>query len=312
MNPNLLKQLAMVVKQGSISAAAEQLFITQPTLTRALQQLEMRVGAPVLKRTRYGVTPTEIGVRLALVGERILAETEQGDEVIRQWHSGYDNQFTIGIDPLWEYATVAEMTSGFLKQSRYVFHCRVGSAATQIEWMQNGELDFLLAPAHLSVVHASGRKGSLEREVVFRDRSGVFVGKQSTLLGRQQPVTPQELQQHRWLIAGASAGFLSGVEDPAAQQAVRIAFTGGIRSVIHLLDTSDMVVRLPARLALMTAEIDPQQMIQVEGQISARRDIALWWRAEDSERPDSQKVREFIRAWVMGLDKTVGEFELGL
>jgi hypothetical protein len=73
-----------------------------------------------------------------------------------------------------------------------------------------------------------------------------------------------------------------------------------------------MVVRLPARLALMTAEIDPQQMIQVEGKISARRDIALWWRAEDSERPDSQKVREFIRAWVMGLDKTVGEFELGL
>jgi LysR family transcriptional regulator, regulator of abg operon len=312
MNPNLLKQLAVVVKQGSISAAAEQLFITQPTLTRALQQLEMRVGAPVLKRTRYGVTPTEIGIRLAQVGERILAETEQGDEVIRQWHSGYDNQFTIGIDPLWEYATVAKMMSGFLSQSRYVFHCRVGSAATQIEWMQNGELDFLLAPAHLSVVHASGSQGALEREVLFRDRSGVFVGKQSTLLGRQQPVTPAELQKHRWMIAGVSAGFLSGVEDPAAQQAARIAFTGGIRSVLHLLDTTSMLVRLPARLALMTGEIAPEQMILVEGQTSARRDIALWSRKQDSERPDSLKVREFIRDWVVELDNTAGEFGLGL
>ncbi|MDO6749991.1 LysR family transcriptional regulator, partial [Gilvimarinus sp. 1_MG-2023] len=79
---------------GSISAAAEQLFITQPTLSRALQQLEMRVGAPVLTRTRYGMVPTDIGARLAHLGERILADTEQGDEIIRQWHSGYDNQFT--------------------------------------------------------------------------------------------------------------------------------------------------------------------------------------------------------------------------
>ena len=79
MNPNLLKQLAIVVKQGSISSAAEQLYVTQPTLTRGIQQLEARVGAPVLKRTRYGVVPTEIGARLALIGERILADTDQGE-----------------------------------------------------------------------------------------------------------------------------------------------------------------------------------------------------------------------------------------
>ncbi|WP_221794008.1 LysR family transcriptional regulator [Oceanobacter mangrovi] len=307
MNPNLLKQLAVVVKQGSISAAAEQLFITQPTLTRALQQLEQRVGAPLLKRTRYGVTPTDIGARLAQIGERILAETEQGDEVIRQWHSGYDNQFAIGIDPLWEYATVADMTRRLLDQKRYVFHCRVGSAATQMEWMQNGELDFLLAPAHLSVV-----QGSLEREVVFRDRSGVFAGKKSPLVGLQRPLTTEELQQQRWLIAGASAGFLSNIEDPGAQQAARIAFTGGIRSVIQLLNSTDLLVRLPARLALMTGEIAPEQLIQLTDQQGARRDIALWSRAQDSERPDSQKVREFIREWVIGLDQSAGEFGLDL
>ncbi|WP_417784385.1 helix-turn-helix domain-containing protein, partial [Terasakiella pusilla] len=65
MNPNLLQQLAIVVKQGSISRACEQLYITQPTLTRSIKQLEMKVGAPLLIRTRYGVEPTEIGARLA-------------------------------------------------------------------------------------------------------------------------------------------------------------------------------------------------------------------------------------------------------
>lgn len=71
MNPNWLKQLATVVKQGS----------------------------SVLIRTCYGVEQTDIG-------ERILAETEQGEDVIRQFHSGHHNAFVIGIDPLWECATI--------------------------------------------------------------------------------------------------------------------------------------------------------------------------------------------------------------
>ncbi|MCY0963779.1 LysR family transcriptional regulator [Parathalassolituus penaei] len=307
MNPNLLKQLAMVVKQGSISAAAEQLFITQPTLTRALQQLEQRVGAPVLKRTRYGMEPTEIGARLAQIGERILAEAAHGDEVIQQWKGGFHNEFTIGIDPLLEYAAAADITGQLLRETRYLFHLRNGSAALQIEWLQQGELDFLLAPAHLSVA-----QGQLAREVLFRDRSAVFVGQKSELLGSRKPVSTAILERKNWLIAGASAGFLNSREDTALPNMARMAFTGSLRSVFHLLQTTDMVVRLPARLTLMTGEISLQQMIQVEDNPGARRDIALWYRAEDSERPDIIKVQEVMRELLKRLDQQAPEFGLQL
>lgn len=307
MNPNLLKQLAMVVKQGSISRAAEQLFITQPTLTRALQQLEMRAGAPVLKRTRYGMVPTEIGARLAQIGERILADAESGDEVIRQWHSGYHNQFTIGLDPLWEYATVSDWTSLFLRDGRYVFHFRTGSAATQMGLLQAGELDFLLAPAHLAVA-----QGELERDLLFRDRSGVFVGQQSPLLGRKTAVSVEELQQQNWFIAGASAGFLNALHDPAEPKPTRMAFTGAIHSVIHLLNTTDMLVNLPARLALMTGDIVPEQLIKTAGAQEPRRDIALWSRRDSSERPDSMKVKALISQRVRELDRQTPDFGLNV
>ncbi|NVK40941.1 MAG: LysR family transcriptional regulator [Oceanospirillaceae bacterium] len=307
MNPNLLKQLAIIVKQGSLSRASEQLFVTQPTLSRGIQQLEMKVGAPLLKRTRYGVVPTEIGARLAQIGERILADSEHGEEVIRQWHSGYHSEFTIGIDPLWEFATFREMTTHFLHEKRYVFHFRTGSAAAQIRLMQEGSLDFLLAPAHLSVTQAA-----LDRELLFRDRSGVFAGKRSKLVGARQPISKEVLAQQNWMIAGASAGFLDGQGELAGPRAARIAFTGSIRSVMHLLDTTDMLVRLPARLALMTGEIEPEQLIEVEGKQGPRRDIALWSRTENGERPEILKVRELVSEFVTRLDRETPTFGLEL
>lgn len=307
MNPNLLKQLAIVVKQGSISSAAEQLYVTQPTLTRGIQQLESRVGAPVLKRTRYGVVPTEIGARLAQIGERILADAQHGEEVIRQFHSGVQSEFALGIDPLWEFATVQQMTDGLLQDKRFVFHLRTGSAAVQIRLLQEGELDFLLAPAHLTVAQSE-----LERELLFRDRAGVFAGRQSKLLGTSSPIDPQELAQQKWIVAGASAGFLDGQAELVGPAAARMAFTGSIRSVFYLLQNTDVLVRMPARLALMSKEVMPNQLVPVEGSLGSRRDIALWYRSADLERPDFVQVRETLRVLVRGIDHTADQYGLEL
>lgn len=307
MNPNLLKQLAIVVKQGSLSRACEQLYITQPTLTRSIKQLEMRVGAPVLIRTRYGVAPTDIGARLASIGERILAETEQAEEVIRQFHSGYQNEFVIGVDPLWEFATVQQMTQFFMQEKRYVFHFRTSSAATQIDLLKNGELDFLFAPAHLSVP-----QGSLERQLLFRDRSGVFAGKKSKLCGAKKAISQAVLEKQNWMLAGASVGFLDRPTELAGQKAANVAFTGSIRSVLHLLNTSDMLVRMPARMALMTGEVNRDQMISVEGPLGPRRDIALWSRTESRERPGFVKVYGLLHDYMMEIEQSVSTFGLDL
>ena len=307
MNPNLLKQLAIVVKQGSLTSACEQLHVTQPTLTRSIQQLEMKVGAPLLKRTRYGVIPTEIGARLSQIGDRILAETVRGNEVIRQFHSGYKSEFVVGIDPLWEFATVDSMTDYFLKEKRYAFHFRTASAASQISLLQDGELDFLIAPAHLSVAQKA-----LDRQILFRDRSGIFAGKRSKLINAKKTVTKEDIAQQKWIIAGASAGFLESQAEVTGSDAAQMAFTGSIRSVMHLLNTTDMLVWLPARLALMAGEISQVQMLTVEGVASTRRDIALWSSLEHSERPEVLKVRELISDFIIKQDQEKPIYGLAL
>ena len=50
-----------IVREGSISKAAESLFISQPTASNMLKALETELGYPLFSRTRAGMLPTSEG-----------------------------------------------------------------------------------------------------------------------------------------------------------------------------------------------------------------------------------------------------------
>lgn len=69
-----IKSFVTVVECGSINKAAEQLFITQPTLSRILKSLENEIGKQLLYRQNQGVVPTREGKLLYRYAQSILAE----------------------------------------------------------------------------------------------------------------------------------------------------------------------------------------------------------------------------------------------
>lgn len=71
MDPKHLMQLAVILDKGSITAAAESLLLTQPTLTRNMNTLEMQAGGPLFSRSRFGVKPTLLGDSLAREGRAV-------------------------------------------------------------------------------------------------------------------------------------------------------------------------------------------------------------------------------------------------
>ncbi len=81
MNPDLrdVRYFAAVVEHGSLTRAASQLKVSQPTLTHAIARLEEALGGPLWRRSsnrRAGVLPTELGERVLDRGGRALAELE--------------------------------------------------------------------------------------------------------------------------------------------------------------------------------------------------------------------------------------------
>ncbi|MDJ0846793.1 MAG: LysR family transcriptional regulator [Myxococcota bacterium] len=59
-----LRDFAVVAEQGSLSAAARQLGLSQATLTRRMAALEAHLGSEVLRRTTRGVELSEVGEAL--------------------------------------------------------------------------------------------------------------------------------------------------------------------------------------------------------------------------------------------------------
>ncbi|MDX2053453.1 MAG: LysR family transcriptional regulator [Polyangiaceae bacterium] len=59
----LWRSFAAVAENGSLSAAARSLGLSQPTLGRHIEALEASLGAPLFERTALGFSPNELGLR---------------------------------------------------------------------------------------------------------------------------------------------------------------------------------------------------------------------------------------------------------
>ena len=80
MEIRVLKYFLAVAKEGNITKAANFLHLTQPTLSRQLQDLEKELGQKLLIRGRYNVTLTPEGHILKQRAEEIIdlaKKTEQ-------------------------------------------------------------------------------------------------------------------------------------------------------------------------------------------------------------------------------------------
>ncbi len=101
MDRNLLTFLT-IAETGNITAAAAQLHITQPTLTKRLQQLEAQHQCRLLERLPRGVQLTASGHQLLPYARRIQHEFLQAAEAIRSFESGHLDELRIGSGPLFQ------------------------------------------------------------------------------------------------------------------------------------------------------------------------------------------------------------------
>jgi DNA-binding transcriptional LysR family regulator len=71
-----METFVRVVEAGSFSAAARQLRLGQPTVSKMVAWLEERVGARLLLRSTHGLTPTEAGQKYYMRAKRALEEVD--------------------------------------------------------------------------------------------------------------------------------------------------------------------------------------------------------------------------------------------
>ena len=83
MNITELRYLVAIMKWGSVSAAAKQLYAAQPIVSKALKNLEEEYGLRIFERSSTGMIPTEQGKRFIRQAQRVL---QQVDELKQEAH----------------------------------------------------------------------------------------------------------------------------------------------------------------------------------------------------------------------------------
>ncbi len=94
----LLQMFARIVETGSFTSVARERRLTQPTVSKRLQQLEQTFGARLLERNTQGVRPTEAGERLYVESRALLERFENlRTSIISSQAGGLTGQLVLSV-----------------------------------------------------------------------------------------------------------------------------------------------------------------------------------------------------------------------
>ena len=180
MEIRVLRYFLAVARKGSITAAANYLHLTQPTLSRQLKQLEEELGQTLLIRKSHRVTLTPEGMLLRKRAEEIIAMVDKPESEFVSLGSPVSGNVYIGggeTRVMKEIATVIrDIQTAF---PAIHFHLYSGNAEDVTERLDKGLLDFgvLIQPADLSRYQSLQLKG--------KDQWGVLMPKDSPLAAKK-------------------------------------------------------------------------------------------------------------------------------
>jgi LysR family transcriptional regulator, hydrogen peroxide-inducible genes activator len=94
-----LQFLVAVADTLNFSRAAEACFVTQPTLSASIKELEDRLGAQLIERTRRSVLLTPLGEEIAARGRRMLLDAEEIETLARAHGNPEEGDLHLGAIP---------------------------------------------------------------------------------------------------------------------------------------------------------------------------------------------------------------------
>lgn len=187
MELRVLQYFLAVAREQNISAAAQSLHLTQPTLSRQLMELEKELGKQLMVRGSRKITLTEDGMRLRRRAEEILELVDRTEKEVMQSDDTVTGDIYIGTgetDGVRQIAKAANQLQGSHPGIR--FHIVSGDAMDVCERLDKGLLDFGILLGDMDKTRYSCM------ELPMKDTWGVLMRRDSPLAQRET-VSPRDL-----------------------------------------------------------------------------------------------------------------------
>jgi LysR family transcriptional regulator for metE and metH len=182
-----LSLLREVFRQGSLTAAAKTLGLTQSALSHTVKRLEQQFGTAVWRREGRGLRLTPAGNYLLELAQRVLPQLDHAEQVMDQFARGERGTLRVGMECHPCYRWLLQVVEPYLRAWPDVdLDVRQKFQFGGIGALLDHEIDMLVTPDPL-------RRKGLHFEPVFAYEQVLVVSKEHPFAAREY-VIPAELE----------------------------------------------------------------------------------------------------------------------
>jgi len=245
MQSRLLRHFLAVVERKNITAAADDLHISQPALTRSIRQLEKTIGATLFERLPTGVALTRQGEVLARRARLMDLEYQHALAEITAMQQGLAGVLRVGAGPVWITTLLPPVVAAFYKQYPKVkVRLTSGVIDTLVPSLLSGEIDAFCSTLDFAA------QPEIVKEPLLTIRHTVVARAGHPLAGRG-PVSAAEMARFPWLVlVGDQVGtsrigsyFVANSVEPPT-----IAVETTSIAIIKILLEGDFLAHFPERM----------------------------------------------------------------
>lgn len=187
MNIKQAKYIKTIADCGTVTAAAKMLYVSQPSLSQMLRQVEEELGMPIFDRSVSPMILTFAGEKYMQAANQILTANEQLETQIRELKNERSGRIRLGISVSRGIQILPKLLPMF--QAEYpevVIELLEASSGELEEALTDGKLDLALAaiePTSHSIVY----------ELLEKESIGILAGRESSIARKYPSGTPLPL-----------------------------------------------------------------------------------------------------------------------
>lgn len=201
MNLRTLKRFLAVVELGSINKAAAHLNVSQPSLSKDIQDLEEELGVELFTRTARGVSLTSFGQTIFLRVKLIDAEFRKLESDARALRDVSIGEVNVGVVPgFLQNQVLPQATLNLTRRARSLtVNYQFGNRSSLLQPLLRGDLDFAIVS-----IENDEFADELVSEPLVSDRNAIVVRSNHPILETFGTID-QHLVRYPWLVLSECA-----------------------------------------------------------------------------------------------------------
>ncbi|WP_298703068.1 LysR family transcriptional regulator [uncultured Veillonella sp.] len=145
MELRVLRYFLEMARENNMSRAAQNLHITQPTMSKQIRELEDELGVKLYNRTNYNIELTEAGFLLQKRAQDIIDLVNKTELEFKDFSSLYEGTIYVGSAESHSFSFVAKTIHNLQKISPKIqVHLYSGNVEDVLEKLEKNLLDFAL------------------------------------------------------------------------------------------------------------------------------------------------------------------------